>query len=916
MLAFLLLSSAAGAADSWKRLFPNYPTHGFNDIFAEASNNVFSVGNHGLIYHFDGSSWSEMETPVAVDLNGIWGRASNDIFAVGDDGTIIRYNGTTWIKMSSPTSVHLFSIWGFDGSTNAVYAGGRNGEILMYSGGRWSAMETPLRDGIWDYTTIYGIWGDAPSNLYAVGQIEGNKNEDVFLRYSGGTSWVKDETFSGSTPLDPTSVFGFTGHDVYISGGDGVYRLINGTWSSGSWKKILTDGFQSIWGDSHDSIWFVGNANITHYNGNTSTVLATSEVAYGTQIWGSNDQDVFAVTGTKGQIFHYQGEAWSSLTAVPDVPVNSVSGTTVNSLFAVGDDGSILFYNGQHWTPMESPTNNRLNSVCGGENAAFAVGDYGTVLFYDGAKWSTVNSGKPLQHLYDAWCHSGSAAFVVGTNGTILNCSSGGCSAEAPGVTTASLYAVHHSDIMGPYAGGAGGVMLHKSSNTWTQITSLPAGDVRDIWGDALTNLIVTVGDEYIHSYDTTSGDSGSWTEIFQGSSTLNLEAAVGTIFSDLYVVGYGGSYPYDGVVLHMENGSMMPIQNFPEQHLRSAVLLSDTLFVGSELPTSNSPWSGTAFRYDGTTWYGMMENRALQDIWGTDSGNLFVAGSDGAVMHYDGILWSVMNSGTSTDLNAVYTAADGSWALAGGGYPGEIIRYDGSSWSAVTLPSGEGFSDFWGSGSTVYTVGHDSILSSFNYGMTWSADSTPAEAGYLQAIWGAGINGPFFAVGFDATILTSQGDGSWSKMNNNGTSGLRLWDIWGSSANDVYAVGDTEFFLGSNESQILHFDGTSWSTSSLSYNVLPAQYLNAVWGRSASDVFAFGSQSFRNDKCSSDWEQMNVPGIPSFSAVWGKQGPGGVYTIYAIADTGQAVYQYTTTADRKCPSRWSLYLPAILSGR
>lgn len=61
-------------------------------------------------------------------------------------------------------------------------------------------------------------------------------------------------------------------------------------------------------------------------------------------------------------------------------------------------------------------------------------------------------------------------------------------------------------------------------------------------------------------------------------------------------------------------------------------------------------------------------------------------------------------------------------------------------------------------------------------------------------------------------------------------SSGTTSWlnDVWGSSASDVFAVGDTT---------ILHYDGSSWSEISSR----TAMFLCDIWGSSASDIFAVG---------------------------------------------------------------------------
>ncbi|MBU1420650.1 MAG: hypothetical protein KKD01_02495, partial [Proteobacteria bacterium] len=684
-----------------------------------------------------------------------------------------------------------------------------------------------------------------------------------------------------------------------------VYRMINGNWSS--WVKILPGAFDDIWGATPESIWFVNSSGITHYNGNTSTIISSTAASSGNKISATSDTDIFVVTGSGGEINHFQGEAWSSMTTVPNLPIQSVCGAASDALYAVGDNGMILYFNGEYWAPMESATNANLHSVCGSGNAVFAVGESDTVLFYNGSQWTQVNSVTTGQTLYDAWCYSATAAYVVGTNGTILNCTTAGCNAETTDGTPENLYAVHHS-AMGPYAGGASGKLLYKVSTTWNLVSTLPTGtDIMDLWGDPAFGL-VAVGNKYIHSYNTTSH---LWTKEYESPTTLYLQGVAGTAFTDLYAVGYGGSSsPYDGIVLHKDVSTIQEIQTFTDQYLTSAWLASGELFTGSN--------SGTVYRYDGTHWNNMINKAQLQDIWGSSPDDLFAVGYAGRILHYNGTQWSPMDSGATTNLESVYVAENGQSAVAGGWpHTGELLRYDGSDWSSVAIPTTEGISDLWGSGSKILAVAWGTVLSSNDSGMSWQSETTPPGTGYLNAVWGAGINGPFFAVGDSAELITSVGSGTWSSMSSGALSYLRFWGIWGSSADNVYAVGDTESILGSNESQIVHFDGTSWKSDFYSYNVLPAQYMRAVWGRSQTDFFSFGTQSYRNDTCSSGWEKMSVTGVPPLESAWGIEGADGVYSIFGIADAGQAVYQFTVSADRECPSSpWILFMPAILTAK
>jgi hypothetical protein len=65
---------------------------------------------------------------------------------------------------------------------------------------------------------------------------------------------------------------------------------------------------------------------------------------------------------------------------------------------------------------------------------------------------------------------------------------------------------------------------------------------------------------------------------------------------------------------------------------------------------------------------------------------------------------------------------------------------------------------------------------------------------------------------------------------------GLAVHGIWGSTPNDVWAVGEL-FSDGGRAGALLHFDGSAWSVETNDANGL-----NAVWGSAANDVWAVGN--------------------------------------------------------------------------
>jgi len=70
------------------------------EIWGSSSSDVYAVGLSYSILHYDGSTWSSMDSGIMNTFRGVWGSSSADVFCVGSWGTILHYNGNTWSQMS------------------------------------------------------------------------------------------------------------------------------------------------------------------------------------------------------------------------------------------------------------------------------------------------------------------------------------------------------------------------------------------------------------------------------------------------------------------------------------------------------------------------------------------------------------------------------------------------------------------------------------------------------------------------------------------------------------------------------------------------------------------------------------------------------------------------------------------------
>jgi hypothetical protein len=68
-------------------------TENLYGVWGSSPSDLFAVGEHGTILHYDGRGWSAMHSGTADYLLGVWGSGPGDVFAVGSFGTILHHRG-------------------------------------------------------------------------------------------------------------------------------------------------------------------------------------------------------------------------------------------------------------------------------------------------------------------------------------------------------------------------------------------------------------------------------------------------------------------------------------------------------------------------------------------------------------------------------------------------------------------------------------------------------------------------------------------------------------------------------------------------------------------------------------------------------------------------------------------------------
>ncbi|CAN2039732.1 hypothetical protein GMMP15_130003 [Candidatus Magnetomoraceae bacterium gMMP-15] len=238
----------------------------------------------------------------------------------------------------------------------------------------------------------------------------------------------------------------------------------------------------------------------------------------------------------------------------------------------------------------------------------------------------------------------------------------------------------------------------------------------------------------------------------------------------------------------------------------------------------------------------------------------------------YGQSVWTEMSSGTSEYIYDVCGKGGIAFAV---GDNGKILKYDGSTWAEMTVPSGmsDCLQAVWGrSLDDIFAVGNNGTILHYD-GNEWQQMSSNTNE-HLTGLWGdeASSATDIFAVGRGGTILHYNGS-TWTEMTSNVTN--HLLDIWGFSENNIFAVGT----FGT----ILHYNGTTWTAMEGNIN----QHISSVWGNSSTDVFAVGSNGKILHYNGSTWTEMISNTIDYLRGVYGNHGK----DVFAVGEIGTILH-------------------------
>lgn len=297
-----------------------------------------------------------------------------------EKGQLVAASPIAW-STSDPTvaivdSTGLVTALAAGGTTVTATFGGAAATRLVY-------VSTGVAPVAWVLDTVIpggglgSVWGSGPTSIFALGPAIGD------IVHFDGSKW---SIMSSGTGDGLNHVWGVSTTSVYASGGN-----------------------------------FAGTTDVVHFDGSNWTKLAAVPACqYVAGVWGESDTDLYGVC-TDGQIFHYDGTAWSAMVSPTSGRFGNVWGLSDSSIIAVGSSGLIARFNGTAWVLDSSGTTADLLGIWGASPSdVFVAGTGGVLLHFDGTSWSNVST-MTTHNLSGVWGTSDSNVVVVGDSGTILH---------------------------------------------------------------------------------------------------------------------------------------------------------------------------------------------------------------------------------------------------------------------------------------------------------------------------------------------------------------------------------------------------------------------------------------------------------------------------------------------------------------
>ena len=277
--------------------------------------------------------WCSVDVPnPPANFGGVWGSGNDDVWVVGDVGTIRHWNGSSWSSVESNTLASLIAVWGDGPDHTRVVVGHTEGAGKLLLCGNSDCLAGKI--GL--VPKLNCVWGSGPDDVWAGG------DDGTMIHFSG----VAFTMVATASTASIRGLWGSGPNDVWAVGDANTIQHWDGTaWSLVVGGQLFPE-LNGIWGIGPDEIWAVGDGGyggaLARWDGQTWSYPRSQPNLVAHAVWASGSTDVW-VLAERGIILHTDEFGLFSGPRQADLPgiMNGIWGSAPGDVWTVGWAGTV-----------------------------------------------------------------------------------------------------------------------------------------------------------------------------------------------------------------------------------------------------------------------------------------------------------------------------------------------------------------------------------------------------------------------------------------------------------------------------------------------------------------------------------------------------------------------------------------------
>jgi len=531
-----------------------------------------------------------------------------------------------------------------------------------------------------------------------------------------------------------------------------------------------------------DDVWAAGGGgNVVHWNGQRWQQVPIGSNQAVQRIWSADRRSVWLV-GSGGLVLEWDGERFVRHDAGMVSDWRAVSGFAPREVVLVGLNNAVASYDGRLWgRPVTPPASGHLLSVqAWPDGGVLALGDFG--LTREAGPWALVPRPADAGQIACTWAPSRGEVWAAGFAGGLFrnltgDFTDGGNWQQIDSRTANGLSSVFTLGSHVFWGSGIGG--LWESTNA-QQLSTRPIYAIHglaenDVWAVGATTLLHRrVPGAFFEDLTPQSVTSEPLTSIV----ALPGGGAWATGRNHVLLVRDGGTWSRVRTQGNASGGWYDDVWTAPG---------APVIAVGSQ-PVRLAYWDAGTQEMSAVS---LNVPDELWAVWGSSASDIWAAGDNETIVHFDGTDWSVVpRPNICTNNNGLIervwgTASDDVWFA---GADGCVIHWTGAGFVNESLTAGgEALSSVIGRGSDVWVGSHSGRIFRRTGTRMWMPETITSTNVRRLALH----EGELYAVGDLGLIAKRDAAGVWVRMPTPIEGNFLLQGIAGAPGEGLYAVGD-----------------------------------------------------------------------------------------------------------------------------